>query len=148
LGVTPWESFETAVEICSIFFAVLGVGFVSFYVLFDDRLDPPSRKFRPYARFTFSTLCAMLVCIGLFLWLLFGFPDHDDPTDPPPTLFEEILQDVCIVAMWPMVLASYVLHRDPPLMPLWLLPTGFFWAFVAELPFILRARSKRKLHQN
>jgi hypothetical protein len=72
-------------------------------------------------RFIISSICAMLVVLGLFLWLIFGFPDHMNPTDPPPTVGHEIVRYVCMIALWPFAITSLILHGDPPLRIYWLL---------------------------
>jgi hypothetical protein len=87
----------------------------------------------------------MLVVLGLFLWLVFGFPEHMNPTDPPPTVAEEILRFVCVVALWPFAVTSLILHGDPPFTIYWLLlwiATGAFWGSFIELFFISRSRGR------
>ncbi len=86
----------------------------------------------------------MIVVLGLFLWLIYGFPDHLNPTDAPPTIGNEILRHVCMTALWPFAITSLILHGDPPLGICWLLlwiVTGLFWGFVIELVFMLKAWS-------
>ena len=107
-----------------------------------DRWPPMKTR-----RFIISSICAMLVVLGLFLWLVLGFPDHMNPTDPPPTVGREILRFVCMIACWPFAITSLILHGDPPLLIYWLLlwvATGAFWAFIIELFIILRSRGSIK----
>jgi len=92
-------------------------------------------------RFIISILSTMLVVLGLLLWLIYGFPDHMNPTDPPLTTGHLILQHVCMIALWPFTVTSLTLHGDPPLRIYWLLlwiATGLFWGFICELIFVLR----------
>ena len=94
-------------------------------------------------RFIISSICAMLVVLGLFLWLILGFPDHMNPTDPPPTIGHEILRFVCMIACWPFAIVSLIFHRDPPLLIYWLLlwvVTGVFWGLIIEVFFVVKAR--------
>jgi hypothetical protein len=137
----------TAISLLLTFFFMVGMGLLALCGLFDNRVEGPLNKIRPFARFTISSYSAMLVVIGLFLWLIFGFPDQMNPTDPPPTLTHETLRYVCTVAAWPFAITSLILHGDPPLAIDWLLlwiTTGLFWGFIIELFFILNARKRHK----
>jgi hypothetical protein len=94
-------------------------------------------------RFIISTICVMFVGLGLFLWLIYGFPDHIVSSDPAPTFGEEVLRYVCMVTLWPFAVTSLILHGDPPLRIYWLLlwiATGVFWALIIELLFIVKRR--------
>ena len=141
-----WDSYLSPISTLLTFSFVMGMGFLALCVLFDDRPEAPLRIIRPFVRIIITSLSAMLLCVGLFLWLVYGFPDHIDPTYLPPTTGEEVLRCVCTVALWPIVLTSFILHRDPPLLPLWLIPTGLIWGFIIEVLFLwtcMRAKTRQ-----
>ena len=132
----------TDISVTLIFLLIGSTGLLALCSLFDDRVEGPLKRVRPFVRFFFSSISAALVCLGLILWLIYGFPDPDqlNPNDPPPTVCNRIVCDVAIVAMWPLVAVAWILGGDPPLMPLWFSLPGLFWGFVVEMLFVLRKR--------
>ena len=94
-------------------------------------------------RLIISTICMMVVGLGLFLWLVFGFPDHIVPSDPAPTIGEVVLRWASIIALWPFTISSLILHSDPPLPIYWYLlwiASGLFWGLIIELLFVVKER--------
>jgi hypothetical protein len=56
-------------------------------------------------RFIIAAGCATLLVSALVAWLLFGFPDHF-PGDPPATILEIAVRNLCIIAAWPFLVFS------------------------------------------
>src|SRR5262245_5402968 len=90
-------------------------------------------------RFITVSFLVTLTGIGLFLWLIFAFPDQLVPTDPPPTIGEYAVRSAACVVSWPTVLIA-LLFGEPAGLPFFILfiPSGLVWAFIIEL--ILRWR--------
>jgi hypothetical protein len=90
-------------------------------------------------RFTTISVLVTLVGIGLFTWLLYGFPDRLVPTDPPPTVGEYALRCAVCVFSWPTVIIAW-LFGEPGGHAIFLLfiPSGLVWAGLVELFFKIR----------
>jgi putative copper export protein len=89
------------------------------------------------------SLCAMIVVLGLFLWLVW----YDDVLDANlrPSILENAFGWVCVVALWPFFAAAAILNGDPPKWIYWLLlwiVSGLFWGLIIEFLF-LRLRRRR-----
>ena len=100
----------------------------------------PPMKLR---RFIVSSLCAMVVAFGMFLWLGYWYGDLLD-ANLRPSFFEVAFQRVCLVVCWPFVATSWLLGHDPSRIVsllLWI-ATGLFWGFVMETFLIVKNAHK------
>ena len=97
-------------------------------------------------RVIISSLCAMAVVFGLFLWLVLWYDDiMPQDKDYPPSFVEQAFSWVCVLAMWPFWITEMILGHDPEHRIYWLflwIVTGLFWAFIIELFFIVRGRMR------
>jgi hypothetical protein len=93
-------------------------------------------------RVIISSLCALPVVIGLYLWIAV-VDDEIMPQDPPHSVIWSAFTWCCMVALWPLLIAIYgVLHHDPPAVcwPLLWVFAAFFWGLIAEVVFVAKAR--------
>jgi hypothetical protein len=79
------------------------------------------------------TVCAMVITLLLFLWLVFWYDDIMS-NNPPASPYENAFSWVCTLALWPFVIVDLLLGRDPPQvywLLLWVLG-GMSWGFLHE----------------
>ena len=96
-------------------------------------------------RFIAVSLLVTLAGIGLFLWLIFGFPDRLVPTDPAPTVGEYAVRCAAFVVSWPTVVIAVLFgaFEEPRgfAFSLLFIPSGLIWATIIEL-FLRLKRSR------
>ena len=96
-------------------------------------------------RIIISSLCAMAVVFGLFLWLALWYDDiMPQDKDYPPSFLETAFSWVCVLANWPSWVAALILGHDPmglSAILLWIV-TGVFWGLVIESFFVWRRRKR------
>jgi hypothetical protein len=97
-------------------------------------------------RIIISSLFAMVVVLGLYLWLVLCYDDiMPQDKDYPPSVVENEFSWVCVLALWPAWIVEILLGHDPVTRIYWPLiwiVTGSFWGFVVELLFVWRKRNK------
>ena len=95
-------------------------------------------------RVIISSLCAIAVVFGLFLWLVLWYDDiMPQDKDYPPSFVENAFSWVCVLALWPFWITELILGHDPENRIYWLLlwiATGIFGGLIIELFFIVRGR--------
>ena len=88
------------------------------------------------------SLCVLPILFCAFGCIVAG--DYGEPQDPPVPILWQAFLCFCGLALWPLVVATLVLHHDPAGISwlLWWVVTALFWGFIVELFFIIWTRHR------
>ena len=79
------------------------------------------------------SFCALPILLFLFGCVVVG--DYGEPQDPPVSILWQAFLCFCAFTLWPLVVATMLLHHDPAgvfWFLLWVF-TCLFWGFVVEM---------------
>jgi putative Ca2+/H+ antiporter (TMEM165/GDT1 family) len=86
-----------------------------------------------FRRIIIFSFCALPILLFLFGCVVVG--DYGEPQDPPVPVLWQAFLCFCVFTLWPLVVATTLLHHDPAGVywySLWVV-TCLFWGFVIEM---------------
>jgi hypothetical protein len=90
-------------------------------------------------RFIINSCVVTLAGIGVFVWLILGFPD----TEHPSALGEHALRWIGFILSWPTLILASTFGEPPGFRVLFLfIPSGIVWAALVESVFRWKSRKR------